>query len=416
MTFYILNEQVLPSYLSQIKPVLDVLGSVDDLDISEIGDGNVNYVYRVKNRKEPTKSLIVKQAVPYLRVEGESWPLSRNRILFETRALSLYNKITPDHVPSIIFADDSMSLIIMQDLGLVDVLRYKMIEGVVFHDLGRHIGKFLALSLFQTSCLCLDSIERRRLMNSFLLNSELCKLTEDLIFTFPFIDHPSNYHNQESVDYAHRVLGADTDYMHKVLLLKNLFMTKTDALLHGDFHTGSLMVSPERTYIIDVEFAFFGPFGFDVGKIMANFLLCYTSHFYHSIDSDYQSWLLCECITIWETFESEFLLQWGDVQESGLLHRDIIKNCNHDGYKVGFMKSILRDAIGFCACCIARRTVGLAGVADIRGIDDLETRTKLEKINIDLSHTLMLHSDAIDNIHGFKSVVSNFFSSQSLKK
>ena len=414
MTYYVLNEQLLPSYLSRVNPVLDVLGSVNDLDITEIGDGNLNYVYRVKNRKDSTRSLIVKQAVPYLRVEGETWPLSRDRILFEIRALTHYNIITPNYVPSIIHADDSMSLIIMQDLGPVDVLRYKMIEGAVFHDLGRQIGEFLALSLFQTSCLYLDSIERRRLMSEFVLNDELCKLTEDFIFTFPFIAHPSNYHNKESVDYALEVLGADTDYMHKVLRLKNLFMTKTDALLHGDFHTGSLMVSPERTYVIDVEFAFFGPFGFDVGKIMANFLMSYTSHFYHSIETDYQSWLLHECIAIWETFEYKFLLQWNDVNESGLLHHDITKNCNLDSFKVRFMRRILRDAIGFCACCVARRTVGLAGVADIRGIDDLETRTKLEKINIDLSHTLMLHFETFDNIHDFKSVVSNFFSSRSL--
>jgi 5-methylthioribose kinase len=414
MTYYVLDESLLPSYLSKIQPVLDVLEGVDDLDISEIGDGNLNYVYRVVNRQNPVRSIIVKQAVPYLRVEGESWPLSRNRILFETRALTLYNKITPDYVPDIIFADESMSLIVMQDLGRVTVLRYEMVKGVVYPNLGQQIGKFLARSLFQTSYLCMESVERRNLMHSFILNDELCKLTEDFIFTFPFIDHPSNYNNRETVDYALNVLGADTLYMSNVLFLKELFMSKADALLHGDLHTGSLMVGPGGTFVIDVEFAFFGPFGFDVGKIIANFLLCYTSHFHRPDGLEYQSWLLGECISIWEAFEAEFLSQWNAKQESALLHRDIPVNLDFERFKRDFMSKILKESIGFCACCIARRTVGLAGVVDIRGITDISLRTKLEKINIDLSHKLMLQSSMIDSIYSFQSFVANFFSTQSV--
>ena len=34
--------------------------------------------------------------------------------------------------------------------------------------------------------------------------------------------------------------------------------------------------------------------------------------------------------------------------------------------------------------------VGIAGVADIRAVEDLEVRTRLEKINIDLSYLLLM--------------------------
>lgn len=52
-------------------------------------------------------------------------------------------------------------------------------------------------------------------------------------------------------------------------------MEQAQALLHGDMHTGSLMVTQNTTYAIDAEFAFYGPIAFDVGKFMANLLLAF---------------------------------------------------------------------------------------------------------------------------------------------
>ena len=57
----------------------------------------------------------------------------------------------------------------------------------------------------------------------------------------------------------------DMEFKQKVLELKYKFMTQSDALIHGDLHTGSIMLNKKETYIIDPEFAFVGPFGFDIG-------------------------------------------------------------------------------------------------------------------------------------------------------
>ena len=52
-----------------------------NLVVTEIGDGNINFVYRVA---EPdVASVIVKQALPYVRIIGEGWPLSLDRIRIE---------------------------------------------------------------------------------------------------------------------------------------------------------------------------------------------------------------------------------------------------------------------------------------------------------------------------------------------
>ena len=116
MTYEILNKDTLTGYLTSIKTVADYFGNESDFDITEIGDGNLNYVYKVRSKADPSKALILKQAVPYLRMVGEEWPLSRDRMSFEIRALKLYNDLVPTFVPKIYHADEDMSVLVMQCL------------------------------------------------------------------------------------------------------------------------------------------------------------------------------------------------------------------------------------------------------------------------------------------------------------
>ena len=189
-------------------------------------------------------------------------------------------------------------------------------------------------------------------------------------------------------------------------------MTKSVALLHGDLHTGSLMVEQNETYVIDVEFAFFGPFGFDVGKIIANFLMAYTSHFHRPGGPVYQAWLLNEAVSIWKAFEAEFLRLWDETRGAALYFEGMLEPADLADYKKRFMQTIFDDAMGFCACSVARRTVGLAGVADVRAIEDLDIRTHLECMNVDLSHWIMMQYDEIGDIDSFKATVTDFYSRQ----
>ena len=56
------------------------------------------------------------------------------------------------------------------------------------------------------------------------------------------------------------------------------FITEAQAVIHGDLHTGSVMVTETETRVIDPEFAFVGPMAFDVGAIIANYLLSFFAH------------------------------------------------------------------------------------------------------------------------------------------
>ena len=72
-------------------------------------------------------------------------------------------------------------------------------------------------------------------------------------------------------------------------------------MLHGDMHTGSLMVTQDTTFAIDAEFAMYGPIAFDVGKFMANLLLAFFALDGHCIATgtrmEQRAWLyqVCTC-------------------------------------------------------------------------------------------------------------------------
>ncbi len=409
--YRVLDRDSLPDYLAGIPAVVEVLGEGADLEILEIGDGNLNFVYRVNNASDANRSVIVKQAVPYLRMVGEEWPLSRDRMTYEIRALTLYNEVVPDLVPTIFHADEDMSVLIMQCLSDHIILRLGMIDGVVYPKVATDIGNFMADTLFKTSHWSMGSLERRELMDRFTMNAELCKLTEEFIFTFPYMEHDSNYSNPATDAWAKEHVHTDTQYKLDVLAFKDLFVSKPDALLHADLHSGSLMVNQDESYVIDMEFAYFGPFGFDVGKVISNFLLCCTSHFHRAGGAEYREWLLEQIPVIWNTFESRFLELWKAADDSAMLIDGLLTADEAERLRQEFMTNLLRESAGFAACSMARRTLGIAGVADVRDIEDLDVRSKLEIANLKLSKRLMAERNTLSSIDDMLAIIRDFYSS-----
>lgn len=405
--YHILDRTSVPDYLLGIPAVASILGESAELRIDEIGDGNLNFVFRVTNAADSTRSVILKQAVPYLRMVGEEWPLSRDRMTFEIRALTLYNEMVSDLVPTIYHADEDMSTLVMQNLDDHIILRIGMIDGIEYPHVAQHIGLFMAETLFRTSALSMASEPRRQLMDKFTLNAELCKLTEEFIFTFPYMEHDSNDSTPETADWARANLRNNSEYKLDVLKFKDLFLTKADALLHADLHTGSLMVNQAESYVIDMEFAYFGPFGFDIGKVISNFILCHTAHEHLGGGATYQSWLLAQIPIIWKAFADRFLELWDDAPESAMLLPELLTDEEFAAHQQRFMVELLQQSVGFAACSMARRTLGIAGVADIRDIEDLEVRSALEIKNLQLSMALMAAHQSVLTIDDVVELVAS---------
>ena len=234
------------------------LGLLDgaELDCKEIGDGNLNYVFHVTDAAT-NKGIIIKQAVPYAKMLGESWPLTLNRATIEANALINFGRHCPTYVPKVYYTDEALAITVMEDLSHLKIVSTGFIEGEKYPFLPQHIGEFLGKTLFYTSDYHLEPSAKKEVARQF-TNPELCKITESFIFTDPFFAHTPTDVEAELLESAKKVWN-DQELLLEVAKLKKNFMTEQEALLHGDLHTGSIFASATETKVIDPEFAFYGP-------------------------------------------------------------------------------------------------------------------------------------------------------------
>ncbi len=395
MRYKILDSSNLQEYLFSLPEIKNYFNATK-LIISEIGDGNLNFVFLATSATDSSKQLIVKQAVPYLRCAGESYPLSKERMTYEIRSLEAFSKLS-QHIPKIYHSDEEMSVIIMEFLGEHIIMRKGMIESIIYPNFAKHISSYMANTLFKTSSLYLSSADKRSLISEYIGNAELCKLTEDFVFTAPFMKHETNAHLPELSDVAEKIAN-DVELKVKILELKNKFMNQSDALLHGDLHTGSIMINKQETYVIDSEFAFVGPMGFDIGALIANLIMSWISHKIQDDNETYQEWIL-ECIEkIWNNFVLEFCALWDETQESALLTDGFANSDVLKAYQKEYMQTLLQESIGFAGCKIMRRQLGIAGVEDIRGIEDSHLREKANRLALSVGETFIKKHQNITKI------------------
>ena len=395
MAYRQLSTESIAEYLQGIPEMKKVFSSFNELDIREIGDGNLNYVYLVKNKEKPNESVALKQAVPFLRIVGESWPLPKERMTIEIKALLKASEWCPQNVPEIFFYSHEMSLVVMKDLSSHGVLRGQMIEGMYFPKLADHISTYLAQNLFHTSDLFLDHREKKEMVREF-INIDLCKITEDFVFTHPYEQNETNVYNPELKESDIKSIQEDSNLKISVAEMKKKFMTEAQALIHGDLHTGSIMASEEETFVIDPEFAFVGPMGFDLGAIIGNLLMSYFSHEYRQPllgkePYQYRKWLLETIESLWSEFVNKFEHLWINHQNSsGDLYWDYDLGVEHfKNQREKYILDLLQDSIGFAACKMMRRILGLAKVADIADITDLKERARIENITLQVGKKMV---------------------------
>jgi 5-methylthioribose kinase len=354
------------------------------LNCHEIGDGNLNLVFHVTDQVS-SKSVILKQALPYAKVVGESWPLTLDRARIESEALMLQAKLCPELVPEVYSYEPNLALTIMEDLSDHVIMRRGLIEGRQYPLFSDHIAAFLARTLFFTSDLGMNQQEKKQRVAQF-VNPELSKITEDLIFDHPYTNADTNNFNPGIIDEV-EAIWADQDLHLEVALLRERFLTSAQSLLHGDLHTGSIFVTPSSTKVIDPEFAFYGPMGFDIGAVIANLLLNYAGQEGWSKDDKsrmvYRNYLLQTVSEVWDKFEREFRSLWNE--------HSMDRMSMTPGYQDVYVSRLLQDTIGYAGCKMIRRIVGLAHVADIDKIENAEKKEQAERIALSIGKTLVKH-------------------------
>ena len=215
-----LSEADLGPFLAT-TPLAQVLGGGPaDWSVREVGDGNLNLVSIVTG---PAGGVAVKQALPYVRLVGESWPLPLDRAHFEHLALLEQARHAADRVPRVLYYQPELALLALELLTPHIILRRGMIQGIRYPLFARHIATFIARTAFYTSDLALEAAAKKALWQQFASNTALCKISEDLIFTEPYTDALNNRWTSPQLDVDVRAIRADAALKVAICELKEIF-------------------------------------------------------------------------------------------------------------------------------------------------------------------------------------------------
>lgn len=382
--------------------------------VREVGDGNLNLVFIVTGE---TGSAIVKQALPYVRLVGESWPLPLKRSFFEYHALKRQAARDPGMVPEIDFFDEAQAIIVMEYLTPHVILRRALIEGRQLPRIGRDLGLFCARTLFRGSDLAMPTREKKADVALFADNVELCDITENLVFSDPYFEATLNRHTTPQLDGLVEELRRDRDLKVEAQRLKHLFSAKAETLCHGDLHTGSVMVTDEDTRVIDPEFAFYGPISFDVGMLLANFWMSYFSQEGHEAEAGrrdaMRAYLMDTVETIWDTFRTEFSALWRSERKGILYQASLFEN---RGDPLGaeqaltiVLDDIWREMLGFAGVEMHRRILGLAHNADFETIADPDRRAICESKALKLGRHLAVNRERISSLADIRATAERLY-------
>ncbi len=392
-----LSPETLPPRLGGLLALTNRLGDPTRWSVKEVGDGNLNLVFIVTG---PQGAVIVKQALPYVRLVGESWPLPLIRSFFEYHALIRQAKRDPGAVPAVFHFDEVQSMIVMEYLTPHIILRQGLIAGIHYFGLGQRLGHFCARTLFRGSELSLPTAQRKADLALFAGNVALCDITENLVFSDPYFDAPMNRHTPALGPLVAR-LRADVPLKTVAQHLKMAFTAQAETMLHGDLHTGSVMVSGTDIRVIDPEFVTYGPIGFDVGMLISNFLMASLSQPGHGPDrAEFADWILAEVEGLWQSFVQEFTLLWR-TERRGILYQSTLFEDQGDSSAAACterLAAIWADALGFAGVEMHRRILGLAHNADFEQISDEPLRARCEARALVLGRDLMLNRRTIPDI------------------
>lgn len=372
------------------KTVLKFFQEDAELTCKEIGDGNLNYVFRVIDKKN-NKSVIVKQAGPVARISDE-FKLSPDRNRIESEILKLQYSLAPGLVPEVYHYDPIMNCCAMEDLSDHEILRTALLKHKSFPLFADHITTYMVNTLLLTTDVVMGHKEKKESVKSF-INPELCEISEDLVYTEPFFDCPRNDIFEATKPLAKELLWDDKKFILETAKLKFEFMNNAQSLVHGDLHSGSVFIKEDSTKVIDPEFAFYGPAGYDVGNVVAHLIFAMVNGQATMEEGaekeNYINWTKSAIKDVVDMFKEKF---------NKLFHEKATeKVAKYEGFKEYYLNSILRDTAGVAGLELCRRILGLAHVKDITSIEDKEKRTEAEKFCLVVGKKLIMNREVMLN-------------------
>ena len=166
--------------------------------------------------------------------------------------------------------------------------------------------------------------------------------------------------------------------------------------------SGSIFVTPEKTMVLDPEFACYGPMGYDIGNVIGNL-------FFASANGDatmepgaekdtYMAWLESAIRDTVDLFIAKFKKAFAENVTDYM--------AKSEGFLDWYLGTVLSDTAGVAGLEMNRRTVGSANVKDLTCIEDEAKRARAERIVMLAAKDFIINRDKylcgqdyLDTIH-----------------
>ena len=279
----------------------------------------------------------------------------------------------------------------MEDLSDHVIMRDALIDRAELPLFADHITTFMVNTLLLTSDVVMDHKKKKELQKRF-VNPDLCEITEDLVYTEPFNDTKGrNDVFPPNRDFVVRELYGDARLLLETAKMKFDFLTSSQSLVHGDLHTGSLFVRQDSTKVIDPEFAFYGPAGYDVGTIIANLIFAWinadTTIAETKARCRFTGWIEDALRAVMTQFLSKWSAAWRERVTETV--------ASYKGFFDWYLAGIVRDTAGVTGLELCRRVVGIAHVRDLVSIADASRRQRAERFCLTIGKRCILEREGI---------------------
>ncbi|MBM3699161.1 MAG: phosphotransferase [Actinobacteria bacterium] len=240
MSVDLLNPSTVVEYLTS----KNVIQKSDNPQVEVLTGGVSNVVIAITTANQ---KLVLKQALAELAV-SEKWEADQRRAIVEANAIELFNKLTPNQVPKLIFLDPDRFILVLERVPVGStVWKSDLLAGVINPDIGLKLGATLASWHNYGE----KSAEAK------------IKFMEDSLF------------EQLRIDPFYRFVATKNPQIEVPIrkLINELEGDKT-TVVHGDFSPKNIMVATnDDIYILDFEVTHVGNPVFDLAFLTAH-LLC----------------------------------------------------------------------------------------------------------------------------------------------
>jgi 5-methylthioribose kinase len=174
----------------------------------------------------------------------------------EFPALSSYS-------PGIMGFDKDNFLMLLEDLGQTRDFTF-----VYKH--GAHFGP----EQLESSIGYLNLLKKLPVPDTYPSNLPLRKLNHQHIFHLPFVPGAIDLENiQPALVEVAEKCQQDSQLTSRITRLGEVYLSKGNYLVHGDFYPGSLLKSADGLKVIDPEFSFIGPEEWDIAVFTAHLIM-----------------------------------------------------------------------------------------------------------------------------------------------